>query len=70
MINNITEGRSKRQIKKLKTYIDHIREKLNVTCLIITNTTKLAQNVDRIIYMKQGQVVEDGTHMQLMANKK
>lgn len=68
VINNITVGRSKRQINRLKTYVDLIRQKLNVTCLIITNTSRFAQNVDKIIFMENGDVAEAGSQLMLMSN--
>lgn len=41
----------------------------NKTTLIITHRLASIQNVDHIVVMKAGIIVEQGTHLQLMANK-
>ncbi|WP_375327551.1 ABC transporter ATP-binding protein [Candidatus Tisiphia endosymbiont of Nemotelus uliginosus] len=41
----------------------------NKTTLIITHRLASIQDVDHIVVMKAGMIVEQGTHLQLMANK-
>ncbi len=49
---------------------EHIRESYaGKTILLITHRTALLQQMDRILYISNGSVVEDGTHEELMTRQ-
>ncbi|MDP1835239.1 MAG: ABC transporter ATP-binding protein [Chlamydiales bacterium] len=48
----------------------HMRENFSgSTVLLITHRTTLLQQMDRVLYMAGGSIVEDGSHVDLMAQK-
>lgn len=59
-IDTVTEVKIQQALQKLM---------INRTCFVIAHRLNTIQNADRIYVLKDGKIIEEGTHLSLMKEK-
>ena len=69
ILDEATSALDSKNEKDLQIAIENITKKYNITIIIIAHRLSTVKNVDEILFLDKGEIIEKGTHKELIEKK-